>query len=942
MKRFVFLLTAVLFTSTSFGQSVDFKDSTNDTLITINDEGPGKSSITIQNSGSAPGILTDKLYNVGHSLFWNGSLLGTGGSSVWSLNGSNAYYNSGHVGIGTNNPARPLTVYHAFNSYASFQTAQSDNSITDGLMVGYSDLLFSVPASANMMNYENSPLHFGTNGAQRMTIAADGNVGIGTTNPGEKLHVQFGNILIKGDLEGEMSLKFFDEDTGNDYEIGSYNSYDEVLSFKSNGTERMNIGAGGKVSIGTMKLTGPFEDKDGQAGTAGQILSSTATGTDWITVSGGGNSLWNLNGSDIYYNAGNVGIGGVGVITPKASLHIDGTDGLLVVGTQNNGTTLNLGAGTRMHFYPKKAAFRAGHTGGAFWDDANIGPLSTAMGFSTTASGPYSAAIGIGTIAFRDASVAMGGYTEALGHYSTAIGRFTKATTDYATAMGDSTTASGYASTAMGLRTTASGRSSTTMGWLTEASGRSSIATGSGTTASGYVATAMGSGTTASGWYSTAMGFSTTASGKSSIATGVFTDAIGERSTAMGYKTEAREENSTAMGESTLASGYTSTAMGYETTASGEASTTMGDSTIASGYASTAMGWNTTAGIGHSTTAMGNATAASGNTSTAMGYSTIASGIVSTTMGSGTTASEYASTAMGQATTASGIVSTAMGYSTAAIGNTSTSMGNATTASGENSTAMGAVTSASGAASTAMGWGTVASGFASTAMGQSSESSSNSSTALGYWTDASGFASTAMGQYTTASGEVSTAMGSYVSTNAMEGSFNIGDKSTTVTTNSDADNQMTMRFAGGYRLFTNAAVTIGAVLYPGQASWGILSDSTRKENYQQANGEYFLNSLSKLRLGSWNYKVQDKSIRHYGPMAQEVFHYFGKDAYGTIGNDTTLTTADMDGIMMIAIQALEKRTADLLAENKKMKMENDLLKQRLDAIEVKLSDRHGN
>jgi len=31
-----------------------------------------------------------------------------------------------------------------------------------------------------------------------------------------------------------------------------------------------------------MRLDGSFEDKDGDAGTAGQILSSTATGTDWV------------------------------------------------------------------------------------------------------------------------------------------------------------------------------------------------------------------------------------------------------------------------------------------------------------------------------------------------------------------------------------------------------------------------------------------------------------------------------------------------------------------------------------------------------------------------------------------------------------------------------------------------------------------------------------
>ena len=98
-------------------------------------------------------------------------------------------------------------------------------------------------------------------------------------------------------------------------------------------------------------------------------------------------------------------------------------------------------------------------------------------------------------------------------------------------------------------------------------------------------------------------------------------------------------------------------------------------------------------------------------------------------------------------------------------------------------------------------------------------------------------------------------------------------------------------------------------LNSGANSWTTISDSTLKENFQQTDGEYFLNSIKELKLGSWNYKAQDSSIRHYGPMAQEIFHYFGKDEFGTIGNDITLATADMDGIMMIALQALEERTS---------------------------------
>ena len=46
-------------------------------------------------------------------------------------------------------------------------------------------------------------------------------------------------------------------------------------------------------------------------------------------------------------------------------------------------------------------------------------------------------------------------------------------------------------------------------------------------------------------------------------------------------------------------------------------------------------------------------------------------------------------------------------------------------------------------------------------------------------------------------------------------------------------------------------------------------------------------------------------------MAQDFFSAFGNDGIGTIGNDTTINSADFDGINLIAIQALEKRTAEL-------------------------------
>jgi hypothetical protein len=259
------------------------------------------------------------------------------------------------------------------------------------------------------------------------------------------------------------------------------------------------------------------------------------------------------------------------------------------------------------------------------------------------------------------------------------------------------------------------------------------------------------------------------------------------------------------------------------------------------------------------------------------------------------------------------------GWDSANIGKCSAALGSLNIASGDYTFAIGQGSVASGTGSAALGGYDSATGIASTTIGYGTKARADYSIAAGSYTTASGDYSTAMGYRTTASGNYSTAMGTYVSTNAFAGSFVIGDNSTLTTNVSTASNQMMMRFAGGYRLFTDAAATMGASLAPGGSSWGTISDSTKKTNFIKADHDYFLSSLSKLRLGSWNYKSQDaKNYRHYGPMAQEIFHYFGKDGKGTIGCDTLLASADMDGIMMICLQALDKRTSDLQKANEKI------------------------
>lgn len=126
------------------------------------------------------------------------------------------------------------------------------------------------------------------------------------------------------------------------------------------------------------------------------------------------------------------------------------TNGFAVTGTSGSGAIPVEGSGTRMMWYPGKAAFRAGTVlafGAGRWNDVNIGFGSVAFGVNTQASGDQSTAMGNGSVATADGSVAIGG----LG--VTASG-------DYSTALGAGTTASGAGSTALGAFTTASGESS--------------------------------------------------------------------------------------------------------------------------------------------------------------------------------------------------------------------------------------------------------------------------------------------------------------------------------------------------------------------------------------------------------------------------------------------------------------------------------------------------
>jgi hypothetical protein len=420
------------------------------------------------------------------------------------------------------------------------------------------------------------------------------------------------------------------------------------------------------------------------------------------------------------------------------------------------------------------------------------------------------------------------------------------------------------------------------------------------------------------GIYSTAMGNAATASGNYSTATGVSTSASGNFSVAMGSTTLADGVSSVAMGSFTSASGNGSFAMGSSTVAGGNNATAFGVLTHAYGFSSTSMGYSTTAS-GDYSTASGNLTQAQGANSTALGYKTKAIGIKSA--------------AFGDSTIASGDNATALGYHTLASDDYSTAMGGFTTASGMNSTAIGNGSIASGASATAMGYIATASGASSIATGYVTTASGASSTAMGALTTASGNNSTAMGAFTTASGGYSTAMGYNASTNGQTNSFAIGG--TGAPTNCTSPNQFMTRF-DNYTFWISASNY--AYLLPSSNGWAYTSDKNKKERFEELDGEIVLKKISGINFSSWNFKATDtKQYRHYGITAQDFYNAFGRDSYGNIGNDTTVSPLDLLGVAYSAIKALEKRSSGLLQDNKQLKEENALLQKNMDEIKEGLA-----
>lgn len=233
--------------------------------------------------------------------------------------------------------------------------------------------------------------------------------------------------------------------------------------------------------------------------------------------------------------------------------------------------------------------------------------------------------------------------------------------------------------------------------------------------------------------------------------------------------------------------------------------------------------------------------------------------------------------------------------------------GNLTKASAFATFAFGDQVEVTGVDGAAFGGSNIVSGTAGFSTGASNRCTGFGCIAMGFTNTAGGQGAVALGYRVTADADYAVALGHRASVNGHDGSFVAADQSTTDSLEASANNQFSTRYAGGYRLFTNATTTTGVSLNAGGSSWNVISDVNRKMNFLRITGDDILSRIRQLPVSTWQYRDEaDRTVRHIGPMAQDWHRVFGFSS-----DDKTINMSDFDGVNLAAIQALEQRTTAL-------------------------------
>jgi hypothetical protein len=268
----------------------------------------------------------------------------------WATNGTNINNtNSGNVGIGTTSPASPLDVSNNQNAVVKLirvnnpstgNAAQATFSFFEGstekvkLAVSGSGAP-SYIGGANafqIWNFLNSPIVFGTSGAERMRIDGSGKLGIGTAAPGYSLDVQAsaqwvarfkktdatnGGIIVDSATGWNPNLALAVNGTIKWYMNNNVTApiADSLQFWESTGAyARLTITQAGNVGVG---IAAPVYSLDVNGGTNGfRAKAASSSSNDTIATFESASGIQAIVRANGYV--------GLGTTSPTAKLHVVG------------------------------------------------------------------------------------------------------------------------------------------------------------------------------------------------------------------------------------------------------------------------------------------------------------------------------------------------------------------------------------------------------------------------------------------------------------------------------------------------------------------------------------------------------------------------------------------------------------------------------------------
>ncbi|MCS7226974.1 MAG: hypothetical protein NZ821_08290, partial [Gloeomargarita sp. SKYB31] len=258
----------------------------------------------------------------------------TGNYSIYSSSSYPSYI-EGSVGIGTTSPSTKLHVTAASDPLR-LEGLQTDNTLDNVLVANSSGVVrlrsasslvgsnaWSLtgnsgtnPAAHFLGTTDNQPLVIRTNNQERIRIAPNGDVGIGTNNPTQRLHVQNGSIHVQHDENSSWSgALHFRKARGSQSSPAPVQSGDETGYIYFRGHD-------GGTYQPTALIISHVDGNPGVNDMPGRLSflttpAGSATPVERVRIT----------------NAGNVGIG---TITPTTRLHVSApADPLRLEGVQN-------------------------------------------------------------------------------------------------------------------------------------------------------------------------------------------------------------------------------------------------------------------------------------------------------------------------------------------------------------------------------------------------------------------------------------------------------------------------------------------------------------------------------------------------------------------------------------------------------------------------------